>query len=71
MDLKYEDYAKLLWEAFDMSAPESHRKAAEQKLTELPKAYTREADYVWLPLRFDGDMVYLDWHEEWKLSDFE
>lgn len=71
MDLRYEDYAKLLFEAFDMSAPPEQRKAAEIKLTELPKAYTREADYVWLPLRFDGEMAYIDWHDQWKLSDFE
>ena len=71
MELQYADYAKLLFEAFDMSAPEEERKAAEKKLTELPKAYTREADYVWLPLRFEGDMAYIDWLDEWKISDYE
>lgn len=71
MELPYADYAKLLFEAFDMSAPEEERKAAEKKLTELPKAYTREADYVWLPLRFEGEMAYIDWLDEWKLSDYE
>jgi len=37
----------------------------------LPLAYTRDADYVWLPLRFDGEMVYLDWHDSWKISDYD
>ena len=29
------------------------------------------ADYVWLPFRFDGDMAYLDWKDEWKIEDYE
>ena len=32
---------------------------------------TSVADYVWLPLRFEGDMVYIDWLDEWKLDDYE
>lgn len=27
------------------------------------------ADYVWLPLRFDGDRVYIEWLDEWKIED--
>lgn len=29
------------------------------------------ADYVWLPLRFDGDMAFIDWHDEWRIEDYE
>lgn len=32
---------------------------------------TSISDYVWLPLRFEGDMVYIDWKDEWKLEDYE
>lgn len=32
---------------------------------------TCNSDYVWLPVRFDGRMAYLDWKEEWKIDDFE
>nr|WP_239587908.1 hypothetical protein [Gracilibacillus alcaliphilus] len=32
---------------------------------------TSEADYVWLPFRFDGKMAYLDWTNEWKVEDYE
>jgi hypothetical protein len=32
---------------------------------------TSAATYVWLPLRFDGDMAYLDWHDEWRIEDYE
>ena len=31
---------------------------------------TSVADYVWLPIRFDGQMAYLDWHDEWRVEDF-
>lgn len=30
---------------------------------------TSIADYVWLPIRFEGDMAYLDWHDEWRIED--
>ncbi|MEV5025614.1 family 43 glycosylhydrolase [Paenibacillus sp. LPE1-1-1.1] len=32
---------------------------------------TSIADYVWLPVRFDGKMAYLDWKEEWKVEDYD
>ena len=32
---------------------------------------TSIADYVWLPFRFDGEMAYLDWKEEWRIEDYD
>jgi hypothetical protein len=32
---------------------------------------TSIADYVWLPVRFDGDMAYLDWKDEWQIEEYE
>lgn len=33
---------------------------------------TSEADYVWLPVRFDEDGTpYLEWFDEWKAEDFK
>ena len=29
---------------------------------------TQIADYVWLPIRFDGEMAYLDWQDEWRIE---
>lgn len=29
------------------------------------------SDYVWLPLRFDGERVFIDWKDEWKIEDYE
>lgn len=31
---------------------------------------TSIADYVWLPVRFDGEMAYLDWQDEWRIEDY-
>lgn len=36
-----------------------------------PFPNTSIADYVWLPVRFDGEMAYLDWHDEWRIEDFD
>ncbi|WP_395400467.1 family 43 glycosylhydrolase [Arthrobacter sp. UC242_113] len=32
---------------------------------------TATADYVWLPIRFDGDVPVIDWKEEWRIEDFD
>lgn len=32
---------------------------------------TSIAEYVWLPIRFDGETPLLDWHNEWRIEDFE
>lgn len=29
------------------------------------------SDYVWLPLKFDGDRVYIEWKDEWKIEDYD
>ena len=29
------------------------------------------AEYVWLPVRFDGEMAYVDWHDEWRVEDYD
>ena len=31
---------------------------------------TSISDYVWLPLRFEGERVFIDWKDEWKLEDY-
>jgi hypothetical protein len=32
---------------------------------------TSIADYVWLPVRFEGEMAYLDWKDEWRVEEYE
>ncbi|MET0726810.1 MAG: family 43 glycosylhydrolase [Acidimicrobiales bacterium] len=34
------------------------------------EADTSIADYVWLPVQFDGEMAVLDWRDEWRVEDF-
>lgn len=29
------------------------------------------SDYVWLPIRFEGEMPIIDWKDSWKLEDCE
>jgi hypothetical protein len=31
---------------------------------------TSRASYVWLPIRFVGEMAFIDWHEEWSIDDY-
>ena len=37
----------------------------------LREENTSQATYVWLPLRFDGSMAYLDWTDEWSIEDYD
>ena len=29
------------------------------------------SDYVWLPLKFDGEQVRIEWREEWTIEEYE
>jgi hypothetical protein len=46
----------------------------QEMLKDMPPKHvgynTSIADYVWLPVRFDGEMAYLDWHDEWRIEDY-
>lgn len=66
MDLKYEDYANLFEKHF--SPDPQHEKV---DMSVLPVEKTSEADYVWLPIRFDGEKPYIEWLDEWKIEDYE
>lgn len=56
--------------------PEKYKVSQEEKkdLMKSPmleSADTSAADYVWLPLVFDGDRVMIEWKDCWKLEDYE
>lgn len=70
MQLPYAWYAEQFRAAFDPADSQEQRDVAMEGLYKLPPAYTREANYVWLPLRFEGDMAYLDWQNEWRVEDY-
>jgi hypothetical protein len=37
---------------------------------DLPEADTSISEYVWLPIRFDGDIPVIDWRDEWRIDEF-
>ena len=41
------------------------------QMPELTHVDTTLADYVWLPFRFEGEMAFLDWRDEWSLDEFD
>ena len=66
LDFQYEEYARLFEQFFITKDPEiSKEKALQVDIN------TSIADYVWLPFRFDGEMAYLDWQDEWRVEDYE
>lgn len=72
MDLKYEEYKNIFEKVFhpEFDGPinmDSLPKMKEGQISEN----TSIADYVWLPLKFDGTQVYIDWMDEWKIEDME
>jgi len=67
--VKYEDYAGRVEQYFN---PDYEGEITmEEGSADMPPQNTAIADYVWLPFRFDGEMAYLDWHDEWKIEDYE
>ena len=39
-------------------------------MMETTKKNTSVAEYVWLPVEFDGDMPKIHWYDEWRWEDF-
>ena len=55
----------------DVYKLEDWEKAELMNSPMLETANTSVADYVWLPLRFEGEKVFIDWKDEWKVEDYE
>lgn len=68
MDYPYEEYAEIFETIYNPDADKS--KVKESRHNDL-LANTSIADYVWLPFRFEGEMAYLDWKDEWRIEDYE
>ena len=43
----------------------------EEKFFADAAANTSLSDYVWLPIRFEGEKPVVEWRDEWKIEDFE
>ncbi len=69
MELKYEEYSQMFESLFTGEVKEI--KEEWNKFGSDSKRNTSIADYVWLPFRFDGEMGYLDWQEEWKIENYD
>lgn len=72
IDLRYDDYKKVFELMFHPDEKE-REKLKTMDLGQMRDANrnTSIADYVWLPLKFEGDMVYIDWCDEWRIEDYE
>lgn len=72
MDIPYEIY-KAKFENWFQSNPDGIYLSDEEMKYDHEDAIsnTSVADYVWLPLRFDGENVIIDWHDEWRIEDYE
>lgn len=51
-------------------APDSDFVFTEEDAREM-KINASVSDYVWLPLRFEGERVLIDWKDEWRVEDYE
>lgn len=43
----------------------------DEPMEEFAEVDSSIADYVWLPIRFDGDRPVVDWRDEWSPEEFE
>ena len=41
-----------------------------QKPKKVDNSNTARANYVWLPIRFEGDLPIIDWKSEWRIEDY-
>ncbi len=71
MDVKYDDVRRRFEQDFNPEV--TAYKDDLPPVAPLPNVVNRTqiSDYVWLPLRFEGDMVYLDWKDEWRIEDYD
>ena len=74
MDLPYAFYKEMfecLFTGRRDEIPALAEKYGVKQFTGDQQRNTSIADYVWLPFRFDGEMAYLDWKDEWRIEDYE
>ena len=65
---EYEEYRK----AFERRFIKGEKPLpSEEKYFADDAANTSISDYVWLPIRFEGEKPVIEWRDEWKIEDFE
>ena len=70
MHLQYERYRELFEKNFNPDYSGNVQMDEEILKCVLDKN-TSIADYVWLPIRFEGENAYIDWLDEWRGEDYE
>jgi len=71
MELRYEDYARAYEIVFDPAATEVDQRTALASIPGDLQANTSLADYVWLPILWEGDMPRIAWRESWSPDEFD
>lgn len=64
----YRDAAEQFRRTFSLDAAERAEAAADWR---IPKANTSLADYVWLPITFEGERPIIRWQTEWRIEDYD
>ena len=70
-DYVYEDYRRAFDRLFCKGIAMEQMPETEKKYLDGTIENTSIADYVWLPLVFENGKVFIDWHDEWRIEDYE
>ena len=68
MEWDYQEYKKFFQRIFD---PEFRGDVTDPGWIGDDRLDTSRARYVWLPIRFEGERPVIDWHDEWRLEDYQ
>ena len=60
-----------LFQAGGRKSPPWRRGTASSALPGTGSGTPPSRTTFWLPFRFEGDRPYLDWHDEWRIEDYE
>lgn len=71
MDLPYETYRRIFERLFHSNPDAETPPLQKEDPPDTGPDNTSIAQYVWLPLRFEGEMAYIDWLDEWRLEDYD
>ncbi len=66
----YADVAEAFGRMFDRDAGPPSQADLKQMSSLHLSGDTSRANYVWLPVRFEGDRPYIDWKDEWTIEEY-
>lgn len=69
---RYDVIKRVVLSNYDRSVKASMKERLSLlKMPMMGSADTSIANYVWLPIRFEGDKVYIDWKDSWSIEEYE